>query len=284
MGHEKKLERDSSYLYAPKNVKVEESGNWLILHPMDGSADLKYPRPENLVFTKSDTEYKKGELIGCAYSTVSPIHRLSTICKLTRAQLSVGSRYYEKDTVIISSCYCYETGVIHYEETKSGYMTVKIGNFQYDYNPQCMYNFPDGATVKKFDRFCSGTLDMSHVMGSLTDIPTIYALFRKQFYEIEDGDFYSKGYVDDHTIQEELCEMLFCSLIKVDVDPKTEAIKNVSFLGTQGGIMGTNSFYTTLSYGYASRIVSKALKGEIDMADDRMTETVLGLLLNNQLD
>jgi hypothetical protein len=48
--------------------------------------------------------------------------------------------------------------------------------------------------------------------------------------------------------------------------------------------MDNDSFYTVLSWGYASKAVSKALSGELKMKGDLMTETILGLLLNDKLD
>ena len=48
--------------------------------------------------------------------------------------------------------------------------------------------------------------------------------------------------------------------------------------------MDKDSFYTVLSWGYASKAVKKALSGELKMKGDLMTETILGLLLNDKLD
>ena len=47
---------------------------------------------------------------------------------------------------------------------------------------------------------------------------------------------------------------------------------------------GHDSFYTILSYGWSGRVVKKALQGEAGLKNDLMTETVLGLLLNDKLD
>ena len=48
--------------------------------------------------------------------------------------------------------------------------------------------------------------------------------------------------------------------------------------------MDNDSFFTLLSYGYSGRVVSRALKGNIELKGDASTRTVLGLLLNNKLD
>jgi hypothetical protein len=39
-----------------------------------------------------------------------------------------------------------------------------------------------------------------------------------------------------------------------------------------------------MSYGYGSKNINKAMKGELNLSGDFMTETVLGLLLRNKLD
>ena len=78
--------------------------------------------------------------------------------------------------------------------------------------------------------------------------------------------------------------MLFISLIDVEYNTKNLNIDNIKFLGTCSGIENSKSFYTLLSYGNASKIINKTIKGEYTFKDDIMTETVLGLLLNNKLD
>mgnify|MGYP000845948279 FL=1 len=199
--------------------------------------------------------------------------------------MSDGTRYFEKDNVIVSDCYALNDGVIHYKETKEGDIEVWIGDTQYDYNPDCMYYFPDGTEVKKFQRISSGVCNMNHVIAELgSNINDIYLIFRKQFYTLTDGGFVSTGLSDLHATQEELIELLFTGLTDVSVDPETQKIEDIQYLGTQSGVLNKKSFYTVLSYGYSSRVVSKALKGELNLSGDVMTETILGLLLNNKLD
>lgn len=281
-GHERVID-ESGYLRAPKACKVRESGNWLILESRGG--DLKYPRPENIVLIGGQTQFKAGDIICTAYNTTSPIIKLNSLIKLMRAKGSDGTRYFEKENVIVSDCYAYESGKISYIEADDGEIEIQIGNHRYDYNPQCMYYFPDGAEVKKLQRICSGIVNMNHVVAELgNNIQDIYLIFRKQFYSLMDSGFLKNGYTDLHSTQEELIEMLFISLSKVNIDQKTLLIDSVEYSGTNSGIMNNDSFYTLLSYGYSKRVISKALKGVAVMKDDIMTETVLGLLLNNQLD
>ena len=86
-------------------------------------------------------------------------------------------------------------GVIHYKETKEGDIEVWISDTQYDYNPDCMYYFPDGTEVKKFQRISSGVCNMNHVIAELgSNINDIYLIFRKQFYTLTDGGLYQLVY------------------------------------------------------------------------------------------
>lgn len=270
------------YLRAPKACEFREEGRWIILKVRGG--ELKYPRPENLV-TTGKTKFEKDELMATAYATTSPIYKLNALVSLMRAKNSQGQRYYEKDNVIVSDCYAYSDGVIRYVETKDGEMEVWIGSQQYDYNPECMYYYPDGTEIKKFQRFCSGVVNMNHVISELgTDIETIYMIFRKQFYTLTDGGYLKTGVSSLGSTQEELIELLFTGLTNVVTDPKTAKIKEIEYQGTQTGVLSKKSFYTVLSYGYSSRVVSRALKGDLNLSGDVMTETILGLLLNNKLD
>lgn len=281
-GHERVLD-ETGYLKAPKACTIREDGNWLYLD-IRGGKSLKYPRPKNLVLTGKD-KYQEGELIGTAYATTSPIYKLNALIKLMRAKGQDGTRYFEKDNVIVSDCYAYETGKISYTENKNKEIEVHIGTKRYEYNPDCMYYYPEGTEIKKFQRFCSGVVNMSHVVVELkTNINDIYSIFRKQFYTLIEPGFTRTGISDLHSTQEELVEMLFISLSKVTLDLKDLSVKKIDYQGTHSGVMDNDSFYTILSYGYPGRVIAKALKKEVYFKGDIMTETVLGLLLNDKLD
>jgi hypothetical protein len=205
---------------------------------------------------------------------------------LMRARKSAGLRYYEKDNILISDCYAYDDGIIRYVEEKDGNIVVKIGDRSYQYNPSCMYYYPDGAEVRKFDRICSGVVNMNSVISELGPkrLNDIYLIFRKQFFTLSDGSFLKNGYSDLSSTQEDIIEMLFTGLINMTINPKTLQIEELEYQGTQTSVLSKKSFYTVLSYGYSSRVVSKALRGELNLGNDVMTSVILGLLLNNQLD
>lgn len=281
-GHERVLNQEG-ILRAPKACQFREEGRWIYLKVRGD--ELKYPRPDNLVTVGGKDKFEKGELICTAYNTTSPISKLNSLIKLMKAKGSDGTRYFEKDNIILSDCYAYEAGKINYVETKDGDIEVWIGDRQYQYNPESMYYYPQGYEIKKYQRFCSGVVNMTHVVSELKDdINSIYLIFRNQFYTLTDSKFSKTGVTDLHSTQEELIELLFNSLIDMTVDPDTQKIESIRYQGTQTSVLSKKSFYTVLSYGYSSRVVSKALKGELDLAGDVMTDTVLGLLLNNKLD
>ena len=280
-GHERVLDQ-SGYLKAPKKCKFREEGKWIYLKVR--GAELKYPKPDNLV-TLGKTEFEEGESTCCLYHTTSPISSLNSLINLMKARPSIGLRFYEKDDIVMSECYAYNEGVIKYVENKYGEIDVYIGDQLYLYNPNCLYYFPDGAKVNKHDRICSGVLRMDLVLSNLgTDIGEIYSLFRKQVYELLPGGFKKTGKVDKDALPEEMIELLFTGLIRVSYDPKTNAIAEIEYQGVQQSIMNKKSFYTVLSYGYGSKVVGRALKGDLNLSGDLMTETILGLLMNNKLD
>lgn len=259
-----------------------EDGKWLILK-VRGS-ELKYPRPDNWI-NLNKTKFKAGELMGSAYNTSSPIIKLNSVLKLMQAKGGNGTKYFEKDNVIISDCYAYEDGTIHYVENKRGDIEVTIGGIRYAYSPESMYYYPDGTEIKAGQRFCSGVVNMRQVANDCGgDISKMYDIFRKQYYTLTDPGYLKNGYVDPGAMQEEIVELVFAGLVSVVKNTETDETEYIDYMGTQNAILNRKSFFTTLSFGWSSRIVGKALKGELNLEDDTLTGTVLGLLLNDKLD
>lgn len=280
-GHER-IQDLTGNLYAPKDCELIEDGKWLILKVRGG--ELKYPRPDNWV-NIGKTKFKAGELVGTAYNSTSPIYKLNAVLKLMQAKGGNGVKYFEKDNVIIADAYSYEDGTIHYTENKSGEIEVYIGSTRYSYSPESMYYFPDGTDIKAWQRICSGVANMRQVASDLGgNINGIFNIFRKQYYSLTDPGYLKNGFVDPGSMQEEIVELVFAGLVNVMRDENTEEIEAIDYLGTQNAILNRKSFFTTLSYGWSSRIIGKALKGELNLEGDTMTETVLGLLLNDKLD
>lgn len=280
MGHERVLD-ESGFFRAPEGCRIIDDPDWLILR-CRGGKELKYPKPSNFVLN-DQPKYAKGELIGTAYRTTSPVYTLNCLIKLMRARGSDGARYFEKDKVLVSDCYAYETGEIHYVKDKdTGDILVKIGDVYYDYNPEARYYFPDGSVVKQYERFCSGVCNIRKVANDFQDPARIYTIFRKQFYESS-----SKGYAKDKIIEdgdnrEEIIELTYASLTHTEI--MSDGTYDIDYKGVHSGIMDNDSFFTLLSYGYSGKVVNRALKGDIELKADATTKTILGLLLNNQLD
>lgn len=279
-GHER-IQDLSGNLYAPKKCQLVEEGKWIILKVRGD--ELKFPRPESWV-NMGKTEYEAGELVGTAYHTTSPVYKLNAVIKLMSAKSQAGKKYYEKDKLIVSDCYAYEEGTIHYKETKYG-LEVVIGSRTYVYSPEAMYYYPEGTRISQYQRFCSGIVDMRQVTYELpNDVNAAFTIFRDQYYLLTSKSFAKDHIVSPGDMQEEIVELVFAGLTQIVPDIETGEIESVKFQGTQSAILGRDSFFTTLSYGWSGPIIGKALKGELNLKDDIMTETVLGLLLNNDLD
>lgn len=272
MGHEKILDQ-TGYLVAPKACTLEEDGKWIKLKCR--GEELIYPRPENLVTLGEKTQFEKGENVCIAYNTTSPIYKLNGIIQLMKAKPSQGSRYFEKENVQVSDCYAFNDGIIHYKEDSFGYISVLIGDKEYQYNPEAMYYFPDGATVHKFDRICSGVVNMEHVVSELKDLNDAYMIFRKQMYTLTDPGFIKTGVTDLSSTQEEIIEFLFTGLTQVKYNPKTHALSEIEYNGTINSISRGESFYTALSFGYSSKVIKRAMKGEVNLSGDVIRKVVL---------
>lgn len=289
-GHERVLDTTGN-LIAPKNCKFREEGRFIYLKVRGG--EYKYPRPSDLV-TFGKESFKEGEIVCTAYHTTSPVYKSNGTIKLLKAKGSNGTKYFEKDNVIVADCYAYEDGIIKYKEGKTGNIEVYIGSRRYQYSPESLYYFPDGASVKKFDRICSGVVDMSRVSAELGgDISSIFQIFRKQYYSLQSSTFNDSldhidrtlAYVADGDMQEEIIELVFAGLIKVNRNEKSpDKIDNIDFEGTQQSVLNRDSFFVALSYGWSSRIINKAMKGDLNLKPDLMTQVVLGILLQDKLD
>ena len=282
-GHER-IQDLTGNLYAEKDCTVREEGKWLILKVRGG--EQKFPRPSNWVAMPKE-KYSAGELIGTAYNSTSPVYKLNAVIKLMNAKGSSGIKYYEKDKVVIADCYSYNEGKIKYVEDKEGRIEVYIGDTRYAYSPESMYYYPEGTVIKKYQRFCSGVANMRQVSSDLgSDIDGIFNIFRKQYYSLTSASYQKNGVVSPGDMQEEIVELVFTGLTNpkyVDGNPENK-LEELEYLGTQNAILNRRSFFTTLSYGWSNKIIGKALSGEIELENDVMTDTILGVLMNDKLD
>lgn len=279
-GHER-VQDLTGNLRAPKNCTVREEGRFLILKVR--GKELKYPRPEGWV-SMGKEQYEEGEIIGAAYHTTSPIYKLNAVINLLGARGSKGKKYFEKDQVHNSDCYAYEEGKITYKEN-NGEIQVFIGEREYTWSPEALYYYPEGTVIKKYQRFCSGVVNMRQVTSDLgNDIQSTFIIFRDQYYMLSSPGFQKNHVVGGGDMQEEIVELVFAGLMKNTRDEETGDLVESDYLGLQNSILSRTSFFTTLSYGWSGRVINKAMRGELNLENDIMTETVLGLLLNNKLD
>jgi len=280
-GHERVADT-SGNLYAPKNCTLIEDGKWLILK--SGRTEMKYPRPDNWVGIPQES-YKEGDLIGSAYHTTSPVYALNAVIKLMNAKGSNGTKYFEKDQVINADCYAYFGGKIRYEENKRGEIEVFVGDTQYVYSPNSLYYYPEGTEIKPLQRICSGVVNMRQVTSDLgDDISSAFNIFRNQYYMLMSSDFSKTGIVSPGDMPEEILEMVFAGLTRIVRNPRTDQVEEIDYLGTQKAILDRESFFTTLSFGWAGKIIDRAVRGDMKIKDDIMTNVVLGLLLHDKLD
>ncbi len=281
-GHERVLD-SSGILRAPKKCTMRQEGKWIYLKVRGG--ELKYPLPDNWIGFPGKLDYEEGEIIGSAYHTTSPVYKMNALINFFRAKPTIGTKYFEKDNILVSDCYAYEDGVIRYTENKNGEIEVRIGNREYEYCPDSIYYYPDGTQIKKYQRFCSGVVNMTHVTADLgSDINSVFNIFRRQFYTLNNPKFESTLVVEPDYMQEEIVELIFTGLIKQNLNEKSSKLESIEYLGTQKSILSRESFFTTLSYGYSSKVMARAMRGELNLNNDIMTETVLGLLLQDKLD
>ena len=100
------------------------------------------------------------------------------------------------------------------------------------------------------------------------------------------ASYQKTGVVSPGDMQEEIVELVFTGLTNpkyVDGNPENK-LEELEYLGTQNAILNRKSFFTTLSYGWSNKIIGKALSGEIELENDVMTDTILGVLMNDKLD
>lgn len=251
-------------LIALEDGKLELTDDWIILHGKSGQ-DYKYPRGNNFVQNYSPGDnYKKGSPLGRNYHAVTPAYRLDSVIKLCLARTTNGTKSFSNNLKLTSECYCIKDGIIKYTIGSDGLTKVTIGDEEYAYNPDCIYKFPDGAKVKKYDRICTGTLDMKSMIYKVTDYVDLFYFFRNQFNELMDG------------ISPELIEFIYVILTKKQDD-------HVEMKSVMQTIHGSDSFFKSLAFGDARKSFEKIGYEGIDFVADPITSVILSLIVNNEI-
>lgn len=246
-------------------VIVNATQYWIMITEVDTNKVHAYPKPNNFVQSFSPSgQYSKGELIGSTLKMNTPAYRLDSIITLCGARKVLPNKRFARNKVLISDCYAVNSGVIHYKQDPSGDIRVFIDQVEYTYNQDALYMFAEGEKVNKYDRICSGTLDMVELTKKVKNYVEIFYYFKKQFQELIDG------------IQSELLEFLYVLIVR----NSTDGIKLTSVMNS---IYHSKSFYTAIAFGNAKKKFRELPVEGRDFIGDTMTRVMLSLITNNKI-
>lgn len=258
------LEPDNGLSAGVDIDRVELLEQFIILYSKDQKFVL--PRPSNWVTNFSTTGgYKKGEIIGYAYHPVTPSYKLDCFIALSKARKVRASKQFEKNKIEFSACYALEEGVIKYKRNPDGELEIVIGDKVYPYNPESLYFLPEGTKVKKFERFCSGLIDLDFYLRNSREVEEGYYFFREQMYEMTSG------------LVDELIEFFFRLIVKKN--RQGQLINK----GVINAIHESNSFFTEVAFEDYKKAFNKLEPTGTELVDDLFGRSNLPLLLNSHL-
>lgn len=251
-------------LIAPDNGTLELTEDRVILHCE--SRSYVWPKGNEFVlnYMNEANEYKKGEVLGRDYHPVTPAYVSDCIIKLCAAKSVNVKKKFENNKKILSDCYCIEDGIITYDRDEHGNTIVKIGSYEYEYNPDSIYFFPEGASVKKLDRICSGTLDVNSMLHKVGDYIDFYYMFRKQVKELL-------------SVTDYLIEFLYVLIVHAGDSGELE------YRSVLKNIYGSESFFKSLAFGDARKSFQKIGHEGLEFVPDPITDVVLNLILNDNI-
>jgi len=260
------FDEDTGYgcFIAQEDGKVELTPDWVLFNGNSGKV-YKYPKGEKFTLKYSpDDTFKKGQVFGVDYNSVTPAYKVDSIIKLCGARPSPMKKSFANNKKEFSCCYAAEDGIIHYNLV-DGWIYVDINGDDYWYEPSCSYYLPDGASVKKGDRICTGTLNLAAMSEKIPDYIELYYIFRKQFKELmHDG------------IVDELIEFLYVLIAK-----QTEYGTIVQ--SVTKNIYESESFYKTLAFADNAKSFNKIGYEGIDFVSDPITAVMLSLINNDNV-
>lgn len=255
----------NDYLIAPEDGKLEIQDQWLWYHGKSGKS-YKYPKPEQFVQNfASSGKYKAGDRVGVNYHPVTPSYKLDSIVKLCQGKPTTMPKSYANNKKVVSQCFCIEDGIIKYDIDPNGYVHVTIGSHEYDYNPDSFYMIPEGTKVKKYQRICSGILDLNAYSQLITDYVDLFYFFRTAFWDIY-------GY----ELAPELIEFVY-----VLIAQKTE--NGIEVKSVVQNIYGSDSFFKSLAFADHRKSFEKVGYEGIDFVADPITSVILSLITNNEI-
>jgi len=172
-------------IIAPIDCTLQITDNFIVLK---GEETYVYPRSTEFVQNYvDDNKYKKGDLVGVVYRQFTPSYRLDCVIKLIGAAGSNSRKKAINNKVLITECYAYGPGKIHYVVEDKSIVRVEIGDYSYSYDPDACYFIPEGAHVEFGQRFCTGTVNMPQALKVLKDRVLAFRLFYNQFNELIPG-------------------------------------------------------------------------------------------------
>lgn len=249
------------YLHAKEPCEVIISDLWIRIKTK--SSEKLLPKPDNFILSyPNNNTYKVGDIIGVAYQLNTQSFKLDSVIAFTGAKSYNMGKKYSRNSINISDCYALSSGIIHYEVRGDKISSVKIGRISYEYNPNSLYFYPEGAMVKSRSRFCTGVLNFHNVLIKVQDKLEAFYLFREQFTELLPG------------IGSEITEFLFTLLVRKKNNKLI--MKNVINL-----IQESDSVYNNLSFGWAKKTLSKIKPEGSNLGTDVNTYVTLSLLFNN---
>jgi len=261
------FDEDDGYgcFIAPEDGKVELTPDWVLFNSTNSNKIYKYPKGEKFVMKYSpDDTFKKGQIFGVDYNSVTPAYKLDSVIKLLGAKSTTMRKSFANNKKEFSCCYAAKDGYIHYT-LQDGWIYVDIDGDDYWYDPSCSYYLPDGTFVHKGDRICTGTLNLAALSEKVDNYIDLYYIFRKQFKELM-GD----GLTD------ELIEFLYVLVARQTEDGTL--VQSVT-----KNIFDSESFYKTLAFQDSRKSFDKIGYEGLDFVADPITAVMLSLINNDNI-
>lgn len=251
-------------LKAPFDGELELTDKFINL--VGKSDTAVYPRPVNFIQNSNRSSYKKGDTIGWSYNLYTPSYRLDQIIKLMGAKSASSSKRILNNKIQISECYALNSGILHYKSVPckdhpGKTIVVEIDGKQQGYNPNVIYNVPDGAVVEMGQRICSGVFNIDAALSHGIKYVDAYYLFRNQYMELFPE------------LQQEIIEFLFSIIVRnLGCRIKRHTINTA--------VADSPSLYTRLSFENSRKTLRKIDVGGYEFVSDSLTNYLFPMLFN----
>jgi len=250
-------------LHALDDVTVEVTDDFIVAR--SSSKVYKYFKPDEFVLNYAENnKYNKGELIGIINLMKTPTYLLDCTITLIGGAKVTPKKHFAKNNVLVSDCYSCNEGTIHYVSDVSG-KHVFIDDEEYNYNPNALYFLPEGTHVNKYDRICSGIMDINITAKHIDNYIEIFKIFFKQFRELHPS------------IQAELIEFLYTLITRVNKNNKVYRMSIKQVVKTESSII------TSLSFEDSRRKLAEVDYEGKEIKPDTFALILLPAIFNNNL-